>query len=153
MNNERRRDWTVEALVTKAFLASTDEGQKSTREFRIQNDKLLRMLQKETRSTHQIAREILLGGPTKQEKKRRGKAHARIGEQRKKVRALLMEFVRENLRAHSDKPITRKQMQFVMRVLDASISKRVHQLIADTARTLGKPLPSPKPRPFGRIGS
>ena len=84
MNNERRRDWTVEALVTKAFLASTDEGQKSTREFRIQNDKLLRMLQKETRSTHQIAREILLGGPTKQEKKRRGKAHARIGEQRKK---------------------------------------------------------------------
>jgi hypothetical protein len=65
---------------------------------------------------YQAAAEALAGGPSKKERKRRGQAIAEIGQQRKKVRHLLVAFMTEFLNSHSKPTLKRVQIQHAVKV-------------------------------------
>jgi hypothetical protein len=147
------RDLTIEAVIMKLFVDVVKQGASGARELLIQNEKLHRMLKKEIPDKYQLAAESFGAGPTKQERKQRGKAHAKIGKQHSKVRSLLVKFVGERLRANTGKQVTRKHVHAATKSIYALLALHTQDLISKSSKMVGKPVPSPTPRPFSRIGS
>jgi hypothetical protein len=138
VNAEQIRDWTLEAIMYERFIETAKTTEASARELRIQNSKFRRLLAKQTPGQYQLAAGALGGGPSKKERKRRGQAAAQIGEQRKKVRKLLTQFMKEFVAIRVEKKPRREVVRAAMSGLDKAIAQIAQKLITDTSKIAAK---------------
>jgi hypothetical protein len=142
------RDWTIESIIYERFIETAKTTEATSRELLIQNSKLQRLLAKSRPRKYQLAAEALYGGLSKKERKRRGQATAKIGEQRRKVRKLLNQFVKEFLSIHAKKLPTRAAVRAAVGVLDKRVEELAQKMIADTSKIVAK-----FHNPFNRLGN
>jgi hypothetical protein len=150
MNAARIRDLTFETVILKPVLLTVRADAKSGRELFIQNEKLRRMLLRE--EPNRLNSKSNASAPTKNEQKRRGKAHAQIGMQHKKVRKLLENFLVENIQARTGQLMSRKQARTQLLSFETALAEGTKKCLIETARMIGKPVPAKLPRPFSRLG-
>jgi hypothetical protein len=146
---ERMRDWTIEAIMLDRFVEIVRTKENSARELRIQSAKLQRLLAKNVPGKYQVMAETLGDGPSRKERKRRGQAAARIGEQRKKVRQLVTVFMTEFLNSHAKRPAKRAEVQLAVKGLDNAIAQLTQKIIADTSKIAIQM----NKNPFKRLGA
>jgi hypothetical protein len=152
MNIDRQRDILIEAIILNHYAGLVGTNERHFREFKIQCSKLQRMLTSNMKSGPN-ALEGLSGGPSLQEKKRRGKAHAATGEQYRKVKDLFVVFMAEVFRAKSNKPLTNKFIRESLKLMEGVFADAAQRMIAKATNILGEPPAGTPPRPFSRIGA